>query len=403
MNPELLIDAALLQISVKKIEDVKSDLVEMPDLEAYNQHLASSWAFIEKHAAKGNIPENPLQHLQKYIGQCLTTIDNQDLEINRFLGFESELIDLIPKPNITQNRLQTSNTLLEEQRVALVNFPSRILEQFTQLESSFNSNQTESANSLISAENLSGTNVLICSSISNSRNIDKINQIIVHTSDGFNLIDYRRHLELAMGGGAIFENIHKYHDQLQSAISFHQDNLRYHFERLKIIASETRLFKVKSARAAFDDLVASGCYGGLEYQKVKELLEQYTGPIAKLNARASQLTAEVADVVKTINSLRVSDLFSNRYESINFRIKTVEASLKQLESYSPDFLARLDGTEFFQIFITTQQTTVQLLSSRLNAVESSFVEKKKATVTKLCFITVGIGAGLIGILVALLI
>mgnify|MGYP001316694804 CR=1 FL=1 len=402
MNPELLIDAALLQISIKKIEDVKSDLVEMQDLEAYNQHLASSWAFIEKHASKGNIPEDPLLHLQQYIGQCLTTIDNQNLEINRFLGFESELIDLIPKPAITQNRLQTSSTSLEEQRVALVNFPSRILEQFTQLESSFNSNPTESVNSLINAENLSGTNALICSSISNSRNIDKINQIIVHASDGFNLIDYRRHLELAMGGGAIFEKIHKYHDQLQSAISFHQDNLRYHFERLKIIANETKLFKVKSARAAFDDLVASGCYGGLEYLKVKELLDQYTAPIAKLNARASQLTAEVADVVKMINSLRISDMFSKRYESIDSRIETVEASLTQLKSYSPDFLTRLNGTEFFELFVTTKQTTDQFLTSRLSAAESSFVEKKKAAVTKLCFIAVGIGTGLIGTFVALI-
>ena len=206
-----------------------------------------------------------------------------------------------------------------------------------------------------------------------------------------------------MGGGAIFEKIHKYHDQLQSAISFHRDNLRYHFERLKIIANETKLFKVKSARVAFDDLVASGCYGELEYLKVKELQDNYTGPIAKLNARASQLTAEVADVVKMINALTLSDLFSNRYESIDFRLKTIEASLKQLESYSPDFLTRLNGTEFFEVFITTKQTSVQTLSSRLNAVESSFMEKKKATVTKLCFIAVGIGAGLIGVAVALII
>lgn len=384
MNADMILDAAFLQVEMHKLNSIKDQLVEMGDLQAYNNLLTSVATFIHNHASKNEIPTDPLAFLSAALDSLQTSVTGYQSQVeNKFLRF-ANILDVDGDGQLTLIDYQPNAALTAESVNALDNQTGQICERFEVYVNEV-SNQLNDQHSW-DGETTSLTTqreLTINRYMNDKASLEKLYSVITYLNHSIDLGSVTEYTQLSLKSGPIVSGFQDYISNVRKAITFHKDHFSYHHEQLASISSQIDLHMAITATSSFQELTDNGQYGELPYKVVQDKLAQYQKPILQMRQRTEELDNQLSEIYRETVNLKLTGFLSKQFSSLQDRLDAIKTAMELIQQFKPPYLEQLQDTEFFTLFNDVQQSSCTKLSVRINYIKTKLDEVQKSSAIKL--------------------
>ena len=403
MNADMILDAAFLQVEMQKLNSVKDQLVEMADLQAYNNLLTSVATFIHNHASKDEIPTDPLAFMSAAFDSLQTSVTGYRSQVeNKFLRF-ANILDVDGDGQLTQIDYLPSAAITAESVNALDNQTKQICERFEVYVNEV-SNQLNDQHSWDGKTTSLTTQreLTINRYMNNQASLEKLYSVITHLNHSIDLGSVAEYTQLSLKSGPIVRGFQDYISNVRKAITFHKDHFSYHHEQLASISSQIDLHMAITATSNFQKLTEKGQYGELPYKVVQDKLAQYQKPVLQMRQRTEELDNQLSEINREASRLKLTEVFlGSVFSKLQDRLDTIRPAVESIQQFKPPYLKQLQDTEFFTLFNDVQQTSCAKLSARINSVRTKLDAVYKSSAIKLIGGLIGTAVVVIGLAVFL--
>jgi len=403
MNADMILDAAFLQVEMQKLNSIKDQLVEMGDLQAYNNLLTSVATFIHNHASKNEIPTDPLAFLSAAIDSLQTSVTGYQSQVeNKFLRF-ANILDVDGDGQLTLLDYLPSAAITAQSVNALDNQTVQICERFEVYVNEV-SNQLNDQHSW-DGETTSLTTqreLTINRYMNNQASLEKLYSVITHLNHSIDLGSVPEYTQLSLKSGPIVRRFQDYISNVRTAITFHKDHFSYHHEQLASISTQIDLHMAITATTNFQKLTEKGQYGELPYKVVQDKLAQYQKPVLQMRQRTEELDNQLLEIDREAAHLKLTGVFlGSVFSKLQDRLDTIRTVMESIQQFKPPYLEQLQDTEFVTLFNDVQQSSCAKLSARINYVRTKLDEVYKSSAIKLIGGLIGTAVVVIGLAVFL--
>lgn len=367
----LLLDAAILQLAVSRLEDVKKDLPEMQDLQAYNQLVVQIAEYIQTLSKTQNIPENPLQFFKNALEPVALKTEEANMQLQKAIEYGEALCFDTPEPSVTavkirswQNGLSVHKlnceALLRNLRDDLVlthhwNFRSKSISEQASLPA-------------------------IVAYAETASHSEKLAHVIEHLDLPVNL---NRILNTALAShsrGTLFSALKSTLQQASKNLKQHNEHINKHREELRKIEQLVSEFKTESAMTRFKELTRNGEYGNIPYSDCSVLIQEQRKPILEIESRAEEARKTLKKCMHSARKLKAKSFLSNEITSFWDSLESVETNIKAIKKQRR-IPSKLAGSELADALKKSQLILVKSLESEISVIELQYQRRKRAAIS----------------------
>ena len=367
----LLLDAAILQLAVSRLEEVKKDLPEMQDLQAYNELVVQIAEYIQTLSKVHNVPANPLEFFKNVLEPVALRTEEVNLQLQKAIEYGEALCFETAEPSITavkicswQNGLsvheQNCEALLTNLRGDLVsthhwNFRSKSISSTTSLPAI-----------VVYAETASHS--------------EKLAHVIEHLGLVVNLDRILNTALASHSRGVLFTALKSTLQQARNNLKQHNEYINKHHKELRKIELLATEFKTESAMNRFNELTRNGEYGDVPYSDCSLLIQKQRKPILEIESRAEEAKKRLKQCMYSARKLKAKSFFSNEITSFWDSLESVETDIKAIKKQRK-IPTKLLGSELADALKKSQAVLAKSLESELSVIELQYQRRKRAAIS----------------------